>query len=101
MEHTRLERVRAKIIEAVPEIADRPSQFTVVAKDRGPRITLADVLRAIGSNHESDNVRLFLDIGEVEFDDPLRKISCKWNLALPLDEQEPEVIEFISKVLGV
>ena len=91
--------VRAKVIEAVPEIVSvrkrrrREATSTrirthYIEVEESRPITLADVLRAIrkakGLNtYDEEHV---LDI---------------WNLALPLDEQEPEVIEFIARVLGI
>lgn len=91
-----LEEVRAKIIEAVPEIADRPSQFTVVAKDRGPLITLADVLRAIGSYRYAIN-----GLGNI-YNTSTREEDqhvARWDLSKSLDEQDRNVIEFLYRIL--
>lgn len=55
-------------------------------------ITLADVLRAIG---EADRELHVSQFGEfLNAPDP-----TYWNLALSLDNQEPEVIEFLHKIL--
>lgn len=142
-----LEKVRAKVIEAVPDIMrlgfgcrveryagitdtvvrigtgdhypfrvmiyrpERDGHVTIFDyecnKDEveawkviGRPITLADVLRAIekekrGGRLKSPNLKRLS-----EFSDVLTLIDL-WNLALSLNDQEPEVIEFIGKVLGV
>lgn len=71
----------------------------------GRPITLADVLRAIGKRH-SWGVDLELDPSKgagIAFDFEKNENSYRtwmyWNLALPLDEQEPEVIAFLHKIL--
>ncbi len=120
----KLQEVRAKVIEAVPEI-DQTKRCSFcdgkgtylsghtcwycagtgkIAVFRP--ITLADVLRAIGRFASGGpieyGVRAFdgqfmnmFDRGRWAMDG--RQIA--WNLALPLDEQEPEVIEFLHKIL--
>jgi len=146
MEH--LQEVRAKVIEAVPEIVelkpgclfkfernfqpvvlvaiksweDGNNDIHWMALDPGSMIrtdfnqsnkavsdliligrpiTLADVLRAIGKEREfavyesgalyhNPNASAHLVWGGVN-----------WDFALPLDEQEPKVIEFLHKILCV
>lgn len=82
-----LEAVRAKVIEAVPEIRRRVFADTTIEKSVDREITLADVLRAIPL------------MPEASFNSTLIELLRVWNLALPLDEQEPEVIEFLAKIL--
>lgn len=80
-------RVKEKITEAVPD-AKEPYQLHDVLRAiqlTGARWTLSDFGLKVISSDEN---------GVYE------EIVCI-NLALPLDEQEPEVIEFIGKVLGV
>ena len=74
----------------------------------GRPITLADVLRAIhksdpsmtvkteleGEKGEEGVLALYYRMGDGEI------IAVLWNLAAPLDEQEPEVIDFLALVLG-
>lgn len=71
---------------------------------------LADVLRAINNQHISVNsVKGNFMFDRVVPGDDRRTWNytdkdgqrCVWNLALPLDEQEPEVIEFLARVLGI
>lgn len=107
---TTLESVRAKVIEAVPEITHRTE---IVVGPRGGlaiqtfhnTITLADVLRAIG------NMLVMVDCWgnfyhmKMKMSDKLPTFdkeagSVRWNLSLPLDEQQPEVIEFLAKILN-
>lgn len=104
------EKVRAKIIAAVPEINNRPSILSFngrkeigVPDNNGPEITLADVMRAM---HKATGGEWFVmpwEETEVQLsaDLPGNRLVCYWNLSLPLDEQEPEVWEFIGKILDV
>ena len=96
-----IEQVRAKVIEAVPEI-ETMSSLREIAHEKDlykqRPITLADVLRATqeaeGFNYitiDSNGYMRRESVGTASY----------WNLALPLDEQEPEVIEFIAKVLNI
>lgn len=138
---TPLESVRAKVIEAVPEIVELKyrcriseanrigtrQQKTVLAEyqlmeggsgkplDRwiltysssgfekrktdevdfeilGRPITLADVIVPLKKRGYGSTEEWFAVLGE---------LIDLWNLALSLDEQEPEVIEFLANVLGV
>lgn len=120
---TKLEEVRAKMIEVVPEI-----QYCHVCKEKYQNgcfmdhagqgvirpINLADVLRAIEVRiqKEPDGMPMFPCMGTngafykfqynpVDGDPVLIRDgeNINWNLALPLDEQEPEVIEFLHKIL--
>ena len=109
-----LEHIRAKVIAAVPEIVvscyfcEGVGTFQPSSKGNdccpprqkcgycdgtgkviGRPITLADVLRAICP------IFIFWNIRKEVVE--LLKI---WNLALPLDEQEPEVIAFLAKILN-
>lgn len=66
----------------------------------GRPIRLADVIHTIMCNHESDNIRLFSDIGEVEFDDGLRKKTAKWNLLKDdLRNQSEPTLSFLVGLL--
>lgn len=120
-----LEAVRAKVIEAVPEIveaheacggrgwyAEGTSARSICACRTGKvdtrPITLADVLRAMGDEPGEEGVVLNtagdMCVMTLVDGEAMRKAPgtiVRWNLALPLDEQEPEVIEFLAKVLGV
>lgn len=112
---TKLQAVRAKVIEAVPEIETCrfcdavPYNFDdscvegmhdeVVTRP----ITLADVLRAIGTTH---NKHQMIDaMGKFYHYNPLlmeHLYDGNWNLALPLDEnikENPELGEFLYKIL--
>lgn len=124
---TKLEKVRAKIIEAVPEIvvmkrrkyevaqgefnSDDPIYAYRKVKTYRP-ITLADVLRAIEANWGFEHDPAYSHVvvhstGVIgireEPDDayPFMDETVQWDLALPLDDQEPEVVEFIGSILGV
>lgn len=134
-----LQEVRAKIIEAVPEIVElkfgceidsqgkankllyvghsnHQHAVHAILKDKstamlmvdevftstiiGRPVTLADVLMAI------DYVRpvkqcWYVRYDGIFFDSRDEKWSVNWNLALPFDEQKPEVIEFLHKILCV
>lgn len=96
-----LEAVRAKVIEAVPEIVVNPHaqligwDHKVTYFEECRPITIADVLRAI---HKVEGIYATIDTkGQLNVS-PF-KGDTQWNLALPLDEQEPEVIEFLAKIL--
>lgn len=145
---SKLEAVRAKVIEAVPEIVELHSGVHIYVPNHttqkkhggsyatylgkqgcgikvlwedgkkglfhestvfdviGRPITLADVLRAIEGldgpelavNNEGQFF-VFLGAGNGERSDSWEGTTTAWNLALPLDEQEPEVIEFLHKIL--
>lgn len=84
-------------------LQSHPNWFEI----EGRPITLADVLRAMSNNNvwldckndgkDGEDARLyFRKAPEGEWN-----MSIAWNLALPLDEQEPEVLEFLAKILGV
>ena len=83
---TTLERVRAAVIKAVPEIVDRD-------------ITLADVLRTmpwgVHLTTTGDDIRM------VAYD---REGSCLgleyWNPRLPLHLQSEEALTFLNKTLN-
>lgn len=79
------------------DIINNPQRVIIL----GTEPQLHDVLNAIGGNHESDNTRIFLGVGEIEFDDPLRKKSCKWNLAQPLSGQSEPLLLFLKGLLQV
>lgn len=129
---TTLDKVRAKVIEAVPEIGkkrwwcrtcDARSFFgkeslhifdcekpdPVEETFPGRPITLADVLRAIEATPDKDGTLLIDTSGQwFGLNSKLALArggylhrELNWNLSLPLDEQEPEVVEFIAKVLDV
>lgn len=92
--------VRAKIREAI----GTPEGSIVY----GRPLHLADVLRAIErTKSQEHNVPSFRQIGidcsgwYVESSLGEWQKAPRWNLALPLDEQSPEVIEFLAKVLQV
>ena len=105
----KLKAVRAKVIEAVPELIERATQShcrecrcTDGFGSDFSEITLADVLRAIQrkeyDGYGIDAEGFFL---RYEGNSEWAVTPNRWNLALPLDEQEPEVTEFLAKVLGV
>lgn len=123
--NTTLEAVRAKVIEAVPEIETfycgacgqemnggvcspqsmgedaTPHEFNDALTQERP-ITLADVLRAIdiALGKSMGDVFLMYPDGAMMWSEPeVETLRATWNLALPLDEQEPEVIEFLAKIL--
>lgn len=117
---TTLDKVRAKIIEAVPEIvvmkrkkyavtegefnSDDPSYAYKLVKTYRP-ITLADVLRAMPVTND---LRYSVDSRGYIWEEHttgarmhgVRHVAT-WNLALSYDDQTDEVKEFIGKVLGV
>lgn len=109
---TQLEQVRAKTIEAVPEIA---AGYVFYNADTDTRteaqrpITLADVLRAIAFSKPplmSMGTQAFVDAkGTKRPHFTMRKNTSLevffWNLALPLEEQSPGMIEFLYKILCV
>jgi hypothetical protein len=112
---TTLEKVRAKIIEAVPEIGTprpvpcpscEPGCLVLHQEYSYRPITLADVLRAMKNAQWSVNAHgtfwRTIEYPNGGFDSKgFANEGGKWNLALPLDEQEPEVIEFLHKILCV
>lgn len=107
-----LDAVRAKVIEAVPEIeqehtvyCDRDRSYGYALKHKecvSADITLADVLRAMGTTGAPLEFELYALIYLKIFLVPPGEYYtvAKWNLALPLDEQGPEVIEFLHKILN-
>ena len=139
-----LQKVRAKVIEAVPDVmAMRPGtrlyhpkhdkflryvgrnngQYAILVEDTevmlfvdrltdcetlGRPIILADVLRAMRKTDDSWYVRYdgtffkwekFTEGGDGHHG--VESTYITWNLALPLEDQEPDVIEFLAKVLNV
>lgn len=111
---TPLEAVRAKVIEAVPEIetGQTPETVTMTLKPRadgrgrcrgtmlwGRPITLADVLRAIAKSREAIKHGIYAVHCDGTFLSRSGDTGLQWNLALPLDGQEPEVIAFLAKIL--
>lgn len=100
---TPLEQVRAKVIEAVPEAAfcrQKECKAMPCQKHAHHVITLADVLRAIQETKSSELIAVLED-GEFwnVSHGKAYGIGVDWNLSLPFDEQEPEVIEFLHKIL--
>lgn len=115
---TTLEKVRAKIIEAVPEIRTYETRCMTCGYGfkfckcvpqktewfRERPITLADVLKTMGATGQygiscsplpnTEMADLLAVVNE-------NLVSVSWNLTLPLDGQEPEVVEFLAKVLDV
>lgn len=88
----KLEAVRAKVIEAVPEIRRRVFADTTIEKSVDREITLADVLRAMMDAPSISPGRAVDTIGYF--------VVAQWNHEkTSLDEQEPEVIEFLHKIL--
>lgn len=88
--------VKAKIIELVPEI---PVRHKFNGKQYECEITLADVLRAIGTQeghnrmyevHEDE-----LNLTGIAFD------QMPWNLTKDFEGQTDEVKGFIGELLGV
>lgn len=106
-----LEEVRAAIVKACPEIADRPSGFVVVGNYPPPVIRLADVLRAINSQFVSVNSsgdfmfkRMNGSRGEFAqldwFYSDAKGRRGVWNLAADsLDDQPEETIAFLHSIL--
>lgn len=64
-------------------------------------ITLADVLKSFQGNTKAP-VGVDMNGRFLDCDDDMTEwkiLDVRWNLALPLDDQEPEVIEFLHKIL--
>lgn len=106
-----LEEVRAKVIKAVPEIGKHycGSVYCGIKsrcfEESSRPITLADVLRAIGEDPFPTNHYDLRMVGTAlsfhgEWKDS-NFYNAHWNLALSLDDQEPEVIAFLHKILCV
>lgn len=103
----RLNQVRAKIIEALPDIELGDYQNSAIEQSLFREITLADALRTIERNGESLSVSAtgMFEKWEVRPQKEgshlweLTSYEPRWNLALPLYEQEPEVISFLYKIL--
>lgn len=105
--------VRAKIIELVPEIADRDVKYCSLKNcwiDEHRPITLPDVLRAIGSSRErhgftidsqGDKLVMFWSTKDPENPDHSILVRERWNLAVGYDGQTQAVKDFIGKLLGV
>lgn len=111
---TSLNEVRAKVIEAVPEI--KTHREPCQCKDHGncpfadhARVgrpcQLADVLRAIEKQTEIVGWLKVLERFEKHTDisgnqgDLYYFLIANWNLSLPLEEQSEEVISFLHKIL--
>lgn len=93
---TTLEAVRAKVIEALDGGTERYED--VVSRP----ITLADVLRAVQWYGKWIRMVDGINVNFIRMDvKGSGKPLVAWNLALNLDEQEPEVWAFLHKVLGV
>jgi hypothetical protein len=102
---------RAKIIELVPEIKQRPSVLSFngrkeigVPDNNGPKITLADVLRAISevTIYIADGGEFFQFISfDSEGSHVLKDLGVTWNLNTDYDGQTDEVKAFIGSLLGV
>lgn len=94
-----------RIIELVPEIekgywsggnfADSPEPYWT----GNPRITLADVLRAMDINSLAPEVRLYVSSNMLRMETD--RSAEIWNLSADLDGQSEETKAFISKILGV
>ena len=114
---TKLEKVKNKIIELVPDIiVNKNAQLikfdhSVEYFEQRRPITLEDVLRAIGGE-QIDGIFLPYDnkVGitatgnffTFDVDSPSAVIvweKCKWNFGKPLDDQPKEVINFLEEVL--
>jgi hypothetical protein len=95
--------IKAKIIEAVPEIYNRfnsgtPDSHGWSVSVQDNRITLPDVLRAIPKHglvmHLTQHFLFLSYVGNEE-------ILIDWNLTLDWDGQTDEVKKFIGSLLGV
>lgn len=93
-----MKELRAKIIEVL---------YPLPHEDE---ITLADVLRAVQGVNPEVSLVTATSAGTAEFaywngdtypDATIKTTRIHWNLALPLDEQGPEVIAFLSSLLLV
>lgn len=87
-------RVNSQVMEVT---ADMPIELP---------IQLHHVLMGIAYNSEPDSPYWFVsDLGLFRSEEEIRKTSSLkgvyWNLSFPLDQQEPEVFEFLAEVLGV
>lgn len=90
---TTLQQIREKVYEAtgVPE-------SSIVY---GRPVMLHDVLRAIYAKEPKYKTFLTLECdGQfIEHNDRGHYARATWNLSLPLDEQSPETIDFLAKIL--
>ncbi len=117
---TNLEKLRAAIIEAVPEIVERvdkevlgyaywfrlhkswsDEEILECVTGVQPKITLADVLRAIPGG---ELTLVIDDMGEFGWRTTGKRdvywLGVYWNLAKDnLDDQSPETIDFLTSVL--
>lgn len=96
-----------KIAELVPEIRERPSVLSFngrkeigVPDNNGPRITLADVLRAIEIAIPDkwwcvDTNGEFIILEHIDFN----QVGNFWNLAENLSGQSKETIEFLTSLI--
>ena len=103
---TTLERVRAAVIKAVPEIANKPCTHRLMADENGcpfgrheRDITAADVLRAmpegIHLTTKGDVIKM------VAYDEEGKSLRFGWwYLPLPLHLQSEEALTFLDKTLN-
>lgn len=93
MKDSLLEQVRRAVIAVVPEIH---STFTRPERWEYDRpITLADVLQAIGKAGYSNALLTCM----IHKDDTFGILDVAWDLTKSLDEQEPEVLDPLHKIL--
>lgn len=87
--------VKDAVIAKVPEIIKIRGSFKGSENVEERPITLADVLRAIDESKETGIA--IMQGGQIWVDG--RYTMLKWNLALPLDDQSPETIDFLYTLL--
>lgn len=109
-----LSRVRAKVIEAVPEIM----QCSVCAKinyssdcflqhagqEIARDITLADVLMAMQKTNPANITRVRIECGGAMYltmGEEANHIQGNWDMSLPLDQQSEKTIAFLDNILSV
>lgn len=91
----KLNAIKEKIYAACP---DKDFATYKYGKPVEVKPELADVLRAIDETEMRKEIRVETS-GLIYYDDGENYDDTEWNLALPLDEQEPAVIEFLHKIL--
>lgn len=99
-----LTRVRAAVQKAVPEIETRMFVVKGVPGRVVAPILLSDVLRAIEingyKNYRTLHIRPGGAIGVISPVGPMTHVYVTWNLAETLDNQAPETIAFLDRLLA-
>lgn len=80
-----------------------PNREVYMILAEGDDVTLAHVLRAIGSDNQPISIDTNGILSSFKASESSKGLLCdkqaEWNLSLPLDGQSPETLKFLADVL--